>query len=76
MIYIRVMQFNALITLEARYASLARNISSAYEDMGHMNTDVCTSFVKIIQHHDRNTLSKQIPSTLTASVPLIMKKYV
>lgn len=58
--------FNTLVDLEEEYAGYHRKIILGMDDM-HKSAEVMANALgQIVQHHDRRTLSKKLPTTLFA----------
>ncbi|KAJ3717604.1 hypothetical protein DFJ43DRAFT_1227384 [Lentinula guzmanii] len=56
--------YNALVDLEAEYASFRRYVNRHLEDLCSVDKDVVGRVTDIIQHHDRYGLSKRFPKSL------------
>ncbi|OBZ66573.1 hypothetical protein A0H81_13373 [Grifola frondosa] len=62
-----VTHFNRLVDLEAEYANLGRKISNGFEDMVKINQDLYGNLAGVVEDHDRNMLSKKMPTSLFSS---------
>ncbi|KAJ3812528.1 hypothetical protein F5876DRAFT_74736 [Lentinula aff. lateritia] len=58
--------FNAMVDLEAEYASFRRYVVQQLEDLCTIDKDVVGRLAEIVQHHDRHGLSKKFPKALPA----------
>ncbi|KAF9065269.1 hypothetical protein BDP27DRAFT_65742 [Rhodocollybia butyracea] len=58
--------FNALVDLEAEYASYRRRLVGNLEDLCSVDDEIVGRLGEIIQHHDRHALSKKFPKTFPA----------
>ncbi|KAJ4480536.1 hypothetical protein C8J55DRAFT_560482 [Lentinula edodes] len=58
--------FNAMVDLEAEYASFRRYVVQQLEDLCTIDKDVVGRLTEIVQHHDRHGLSKKFPKSLPA----------
>ncbi|KAI0957280.1 hypothetical protein AcW1_005724 [Taiwanofungus camphoratus] len=64
-----VTQFNQLIDLEAEYAKSGRAVANGLEDALKVNQYLCGELTKIIEGHDRHTMSKKMPACIAPPVP-------
>ncbi|KAJ6631135.1 hypothetical protein B0H10DRAFT_2207515 [Mycena sp. CBHHK59/15] len=56
--------FNTLVDLEEEYATYHRKVTLGVEEMQRSSELMSNALGQIIQHHDRRTLSKKLPTTL------------
>ncbi|KAJ6590586.1 hypothetical protein DFH09DRAFT_1358779 [Mycena vulgaris] len=64
--------FNTLVDLEEEYAGYHRKIMLGMDDL-HKSTEVMAiALGQVVQHHDRRTLSKKLPTTLF-TIPSIVR---
>ena len=57
-------RYNALIDLEAEYATFCRDLAHALEDLVDADTEACDRVRRAIEAHDRGTLAKKMPVSL------------
>ena len=67
-----VVRFNALVDLEEEYAAYRRKVVDGFEDLQKINQEISQHLRQIIQDHDRHTLSKKFPITLSSPLPSIL----
>lgn len=68
--------YNTLIDLEAEYATFGRNIIHGFDDLVRADQSIRDEAKKIIETHDRSTLSKEMPATLfSSSLPASILKF-
>ena len=68
--------YNDLIELEAEYATFCRSLAHRLDDAVKADGDTCDRVRKIMETHDRNTLSKKLPSSVFASdIPASIMKF-
>ncbi|RPD70368.1 hypothetical protein L226DRAFT_230828 [Lentinus tigrinus ALCF2SS1-7] len=61
-----VVHFNALVDLEAEYATVGRNVIHETEDWIKVNQEICRELSAAVETHDRSMLSKKMPATLVS----------
>ncbi|KAJ7787174.1 hypothetical protein B0H14DRAFT_289302 [Mycena olivaceomarginata] len=63
--------FNALVDLEVEYATYHRKVISGIDDMQKGAEVVSNALGQIVQHHDRRSLSKKLPTSLFTLPPTL-----
>ncbi|KAJ7136037.1 hypothetical protein C8R44DRAFT_976758 [Mycena epipterygia] len=63
--------FNKLVDLEEEYAGYHRKIILGIDDMNKNAEVMANALGQIVQHHDRRTLSKKLPTTLFTLSPSV-----
>lgn len=63
-------QYNRLIDLEEHYRLWGKHRHDGYLDLHEVSTNVCGQLRQVIEAHDRNCLSKKMPSSLFVERPL------
>ncbi|KAF5391305.1 hypothetical protein D9757_002074 [Collybiopsis confluens] len=58
--------FNAMVDLEAEYASFRHDIVERLEDLYSNDEDFAKRLSEVVQHHDRHGLLRKFPKTLPA----------
>ncbi|KAF9264874.1 hypothetical protein L218DRAFT_958048 [Marasmius fiardii PR-910] len=56
--------FNGLFDLDSEYSSYSRVILERLQDVNRINVTISRKLEEVLEHHDRNTLSKSFPKTL------------
>ncbi|KAJ7128046.1 hypothetical protein C8R46DRAFT_1363623 [Mycena filopes] len=65
--------FNTLVDLEEEYSAYHRKIIAGWDDMKKSTEAMSDVLGQVIQHHDRRSLSKKLPTTMF-TVPAILRK--
>ncbi|KDQ57838.1 hypothetical protein JAAARDRAFT_207297 [Jaapia argillacea MUCL 33604] len=66
--------FNRFVDLESEYAEYGRKFTNEYEDLLKVNQEICGQLRRTIQDHDRKSLVKAMPKTLSAPLPTICQR--
>ncbi|KAG7092263.1 hypothetical protein E1B28_008627 [Marasmius oreades] len=56
--------FNEFLDLDSEYSSYSQDVLERLEDVNGVNITIVRKLEEILEHHDRNTLSKRFPKTL------------
>jgi hypothetical protein len=64
--------FNTLVDLEEDYAAYHRKIILSIDEMQKSAEVMSSALGRIVQHHDRRSLSKKLPTTLF-TLPSILR---
>ncbi|KAJ3554816.1 hypothetical protein NM688_g2911 [Phlebia brevispora] len=68
-------RYNALIELEADYATFGRNLTHSLDDVVRADQDLRDNIRKIVETHDRHTLSKKMPSSIFGPTPASVTRF-